>query len=349
MSQMKKIIMIMMALFGLTLSTYPVLAAESTEPNGFTIEGIPNDHQVTSAKKIGYFYLNEKPGSSDVLKVKLINYASKDKKLKVTVADANTNRNGVIDYSGMNKNSRYLKVPLTSLVKWKEKVFTLAPREVKTIDIPFTMPKQSYQGAIVGGINVYEDYKKDKNQPQLSMRSEYGYTLGVVLTNVNKEIANCNVSVQLDSVEPKLDYGRKIVQANIANPNPYIFNTIDVQGTVQSLSDKKVIIKNKIEKVRIAPNQVFPFQFDFGKQDMKPGKYKLSVDVKTTEKTWHFEKVFEIQGEIAKKINKESVFKVYIPKWLNIAVIILLILSILGTLYIIIRKVKRNGKKDQNV
>lgn len=331
----------------MTLSSFtaPVSASESTEPNGFTIEGVTNSHQVTAAKKIGYFYLYEKPGEEDVLKVKLINYASTKRKLRVTVTDANTNKNGIIDYSADLKNSRYLKTPLTSLIEWKTKVFELAPREVKTISIPFKMPSKKYQGVIIGGINVYEEKEKDEDQPQLSMQNEYGYTLGVVLTNQNKKESEKNVSVKLDEVEPKLDYGRKIIQANIANPNPYIFSTTSISGSVTSLSDNKVILNQKMDKVRIAPYQVFPFQLDYAKQDMKPGKYLLKVDVKTDTKTWHFEREFEIKDTTAKEINKKSVFRVYIPKWLNFSLLLVVIISLGLTVYIIVRKVRRKDEK----
>lgn len=301
----------------------PVFASEATEPDGFTIEGVPNKHQLSSAKKDGYFYLYEKP-------------------------DANTNKNGVIDYSGDIKNSKYLKNQLTSLVSWTSKTYTLNPNEVRTISIPFKMPDHEYNGVIAGGINVYEDDDNNQgNQPQLSMKNKYGYTIGLVLTNHDQKDAEKNVSIQLDAIKPKLDYGRKVVEADIANPNPYIFNTDSVSGSITSLKDNKVIVKNKIDHVRIAPQQVFPFQFDFKKQNMEPGEYLMKIDVKTQEKTWHFERKFEIKGGTAKDLNKKSVFKVYIPKWLNYLIIIVLVLSILLTIYLIVRKVRRNGEKTQ--
>lgn len=306
MKYFRKIMVALLTVVTLFLCGGPVFASEATEPDGFTIEGVPNKHQLSSAKKDGYY---EKPDAKDAVQIKLINYAKKKRDLKVTITDANTNKNGVIDYSGDIKNSKYLKNQLTSLVSWTSKTYTLNPNEVRTISIPFKMSNHEYNGVIAGGINVYEANDNQGNQQQLSMNNEYGYTIGLVLTNHDQKDAEKNVSIQLDAIKPKLGYGRKVVEADITNPNPYIFNTDSVSGSITSLKDNKVIVKNKIAHVRIAPQQVFPFQFDFKKQNMEPGEHLMKIDVKTQEKIWHFERKFEIKGDTAKDLKMIKSFQ----------------------------------------
>ena len=100
-----------------------------------------------------------------------------------------------------------------------------------------------------------------------------------------------------------------------------------------------------MENVSIAPYSSFPFQFDWNKEELKPGKYLFKGTVKTKEKTWKFEKEFEIKEDQAKKINKESVFKLQIPTWLNISCILLLILLIVNIILLLIRRSKYSGRK----
>lgn len=347
----------MLLLLGISLSLLGagnVLAKEEqVSSDGFTIEGVPNPDQIKSKgdSKSDSFYLYEKPGEKGVIKVKLINSSSKTKKLEVSIVDANTNKNGITDYTGDLKNYRTLKVPFTSLVEWKKKIYDLNPREVRTIEIPFQMPKKEFPGIIAGGIKVYEA-KSDvtsKSKEHLSMGSVYGYTLGVVVTNTNRDQIVKNISVELGKVTPQLDYGHKVVEAEIVNPNPYVFQTEKVSGNIKSLDTNKKVLENSKKNVRIAPYQMFPMQFDFKKQDMKPGSYLLSVDVKAKEKTWHFERKFEITEKKAKKINEASPFKVFLPKWLNNTLFVLLIVTTIGTIYLFFRKKAWNKDEKKEV
>ncbi|MFG5498743.1 WxL protein peptidoglycan domain-containing protein, partial [Enterococcus faecalis] len=78
---------------------------------GYTIEGVPNEHQIDL--NVGYFYLHEEPGQSDQLKVRLINQANQEKILQVKVTNGNTNSNGLIDYTGKIKAHKSLVTPMT--------------------------------------------------------------------------------------------------------------------------------------------------------------------------------------------------------------------------------------------
>ncbi|HGF8211682.1 TPA: DUF916 and DUF3324 domain-containing protein, partial [Enterococcus faecium] len=66
---LKKILVVLGMLFSI-ISINHVLAettSSNEQPGGYTIEGIPNEHQIDPAS--GYFYLDEGPGSKDEIKV----------------------------------------------------------------------------------------------------------------------------------------------------------------------------------------------------------------------------------------------------------------------------------------
>jgi len=322
------------------ISNSSVFAEENNnEMGGYTIEGIPNQNQIDPS--VGYFYLHENPGSKDELKVKLTNSSSKDKTLEVKVTDANTNINGIIDYTGQIKNNKLLKLPLTSVVKASEEEVIVPKNSSIETSLMINMPDKHFDGVIVGGIVVSEKKEDQKQNNNLSVGNTYSYTIGVVLTNEDKINLKKNVSVELENVGPILFDGRKIVQADILNPNPYIFSEAAVSGQILYLKNNKIISTQKKENISIAPYSSYPFQFDWNKKDLEPGKYLFTGEVKTKEKTWKLEKEFEITESKAKKINKESVFKVQVPSWLKLSCLLLAILSIVNVLSLLFRVIKR--------
>ncbi len=335
---MKKWFICGICLVSLLSSSYKVAAEDSSSQlaGGYTIEGVPNDHQID--KNVSYFYLKENPGEKDQVKVKLTNDSSEEKTLEVKVTNANTNNNGLIDYTGQIKDHSSLKYPLTSMAKVsKSEVKVPAKSSVETT-IDIQMPEQILHGVTIGGITVSDKLQEEKNKKGVSVGNIYMYTLGLVLTNETVVEPKKNISVELDSVGAVLFDGRKIVQADILNKNPYMFTDASVKGKILDKRSNKVIKEQERSNINIAPYSVYPFQFDWLKEELKPGKYIFKGTVEASEKTWKFEKEFEISSEKAKTINKESVFKVYLPNWLTYSSYGLVVLSTLGSIYLIFRR-----------
>ncbi|WP_260441711.1 DUF916 domain-containing protein [Enterococcus hirae] len=143
-------------LFLMFIGTLDVQAEEIM--GGYTIERIPNVHQIDI--NLGYFYLCEQPGTQDQLGVKLINSSNQEKRLTIKVTNANTNVNGLLDYTGTIKDNKDLKLPLTSIVKsTQSEVKVPAKSEVKT-SLTVTLPKEKFPGVVVGGIVVSEKAEK---------------------------------------------------------------------------------------------------------------------------------------------------------------------------------------------
>lgn len=339
---MKKWALYSMCLLSLFAGGYYAKAEDSDSSQlagGYTIEGIPSDHQLD--KNVSYFYLKENPGEKDQVKIKLTNDSDKEKILEVKLTNANTNSNGVIDYTGKIKDHASLKNPLTSMAKVSQKEVRVPAKSSVESAINIQMPEKEISGVIIGGIVVSEKQTPEEKKKTLSLSNTYSYTIGIVLTNEDVIEPKKNNSVELDSVGAKLADGKKIVQANILNPNPYIFPDATVKGEIKLKGSEQVVKKDEKKNVNIAPYSVYPFQLDWEREDLKPGKYIFRGSVGADGKTWKFEKEFEITSGEATKINKESVYKIFIPKWLNMSVYILIIISIGGTIYLFLRRKKR--------
>lgn len=335
---MKKWFIYGMCLASILMNSYHADAEATSDQlaGGYTIEGIPSDNQLN--KNVSYFYLKESIGGKDAVKVKLTNDSSKKKNLEVKVVNANTNSNGLIDYTGQLKDHNSLKNPLTSIAKASHKEVEVPAKSSVETAIDIYMPDETLPGVIIGGITVSEKQQENKENKELSVGNIYTYTLGLVLTNESIIEPKKNVSVELDNVRAVLFDGRKIVQADILNRNPYIFTEATVKGKILEKESNKVLKEQKERNVNIAPYSIYPFQFDWAKEELKAGKYIFRGTVEASGKKWEFNREFVISAKEARTINENSVFKIYIPDWLTYSAYGLGIISIFGTLYLVLRR-----------
>lgn len=183
--------------------------ARTESGGGYTIEGIPDAHQIDD--NVGYFFLEEPVGSTDQIKVKLVNDSTSDKTLVVKVTNANTNVNGIIDYSGSLPDHPRLETPLTSIVKPQTKEVVVAAQSEVETTLDVKMPEKKQEGVIVGGVEVSEKEPETTAENNLSVRNVYSYTIGIVLTNDRNVQINQSKSVELEHVGAKLDDGKKVV------------------------------------------------------------------------------------------------------------------------------------------
>ncbi|MBS6193765.1 DUF916 and DUF3324 domain-containing protein [Enterococcus hirae] len=336
---LKKIItfcLLCMGILGLVEHTQ----ASESDFNTFSVEGIPNENQLDP--DAGYFYLREKPGAQDKIKLEIRNTSSEKKIFIVKVTDANTNTNGLIDYTGQLPNSNELKTPLTQIVNPKKQEVTVPKNSAKEVTIEITMPQEPKPGVLMGGVVVSEKKDTTNKSKTISIGNTYSYTLGVLLTNENNTTFNKNISVTLKNVQAKLLDGRKIIEGTILNNNPYVFGKAVMTGRVINEKNKEVVKERTQNEISIAPYSVFPFQIDYKKEELSAGDYVFEGSIKTKEKTWQFSKKFSITEKQAKNINEKSVFQVQISSWLNYGLYVLAVLNVLLLITIFLIWGKRN-------
>lgn len=336
---MKRIIitcLLSIGLFGIFDQTY----ASESDFSTFSVEGIPNEHQLDP--NAGYFYLREDPGSQDKIKLEVKNTSSEQKTFEVKVTDANTNSNGLIDYTGQLPNAIELSTPLTSVVDPTQQEVTVPGNSSTEVSINVHMPEKPQPGVLMGGIVVSEKKESENKSKTLSISNTYSYTIGVLLTNENSKTFNKNISVQLKNVQPKLSDGRKIIEGTVLNNNPYVFGKATMTGEIVKEKNKKVVKEKKQQDINIAPYSIFPFQIDYQKDELTSGNYIFKGSLKTKEKTWNFSKKFVITEKEAKTINEKSVFQVQIPSWLTYSFYIFAVLNVLLLILIFLMWGKRH-------
>ena len=146
-------------------------------------------------KEVTYYDLRMTPGQKQELDFELNNPSDKDETVKIEINNGTTNDSGSIDYSDRGKaykRDNSLKLALTDVAKAPDKVVVKANSK-ETIKIKLDMPKEAFDGIIVGGIRVSkadekDDANADKSSGGMQIKNKVAYTVGLNLSESDKEV-----------------------------------------------------------------------------------------------------------------------------------------------------------------
>ncbi|PEF42450.1 cell wall protein [Bacillus cereus] len=339
MGKLKKVLVFTICILGLL--GIKVEAADMK----YSIEANIPENQIN--QNLTYFDLKMSSGQKQTISLTLRNHSDKISTFTIEPHTAATNRNGVIDYSKkLEKKDSSMKYSFEELIIGETK-YTLQPNEEKKVVFTIQMPEESYDGIILGGFYIHkeENQAEKEEEKSVQIKNDYSYVIGAKLTETSKEV---EPKLQLNEVKPNLENYRTVVTANLQNTESVIVSGLNVDAKVYKKGSKDVLHETKKEGMSMAPNSNFDFAINWGNEELKPGKYNLELTAKDKmDRTWKFEKEFEIKGEESKSLNKKAVelkddnTKLYII----IGVCLLLITILLIVLFILMRKKKRNQLK----
>ncbi|WYK02100.1 hypothetical protein A5821_003243 [Enterococcus sp. 7F3_DIV0205] len=327
-------------LFGL-FNAKTILAQEkSNETNSFYVQAVIPQNQIDFNKS--YFDLKMQPQEEQELQVKLVNPEDTPISVSINAINATTTEEGMIDYTVKGVKDKTLKYPFESLVKVLETTISLQPYETKIARFHLKIPKEKYDGVIVGGLrftkNLSEAETKNKD---VTIQQRFHYVVGVVLNETDVTILP---DYEMDSVKvAKSKQGKKIsVIHSIRNKNAAISKKMDLKFTIQKKGDKAPLIKLEKEGLEMAPDSVMDFPVPI-KRQLAAGKYISNTQIMQDGKKWTFENEFEITREQAKQINEENKgpkVESKVPFWLILLIILLVVLVLIQS-YILWRKKKQ--------
>lgn len=304
----------------------------------FSVNPIYNDHQIDNNKS--FFYIQTKPGEEQILEFDVMSTQEEPVEIKVTPQFAYTQPNGQMGYTDDPEvMDSTLKDAIPTFFNFKEgeDIITVTNYETKHLKLKITPPKEHYEGVKAGAITFSLAPKEEK---KAGVGIDYGIRIGL-LTSESGDVYEDSTQLLLTDVKPTVSNSRKLVVAQLQNPEPKILVDLYLKGTIKDKETGKVIKTKEVEDYKLAPNSKFDFEFDWGIEDLPSGDFVMVLDGENQLETWHLEKEFKITGEMAKKLNKESAFKIVTPDWLKILTIGLGSLALMLTLSIFIRMDKR--------
>ncbi len=309
----------------------------------FGLSAVIPENQIDKTKS--YFDLMMKPSDVQELVIKIFNSSKQKETFEITLAYATTNSNGLIDYTidDISKKDESLNIPFTKIASNYPREIQIDANSVYDLKITITMPKEEFDGVILGGINVKKKLKSDHNTDKnVTIKNQYGYVIGILLRENNKNIPP---NLHLKSVKPDLVNYKRAIVSNIQNSEATLIKDLKLVGKIFSNNSDSPIKEFSKEGLSTAPNSNFNFIMDWGNENLKPGKYTLKLTADAGDKHWEWNEEFAIEKEKSEEINNNAMT---VPEKINTSInsalvgLVLVLSSIIAFLIILLIKSKKN-------
>lgn len=301
---------------------------------GYTVKAeLPADQL---SKQVSYFDLRTQPGQEQQLKVVISNTSNTTQRFAVSVNQAVTNDNGVIDYSQSDpKLDPSLTVGMKDIfTRAADQHVTVPANAQKTVVLTLKMPATKLRGTLLGGVYVAQlQGKTAKPTAPISIKNAFAYAIGVEL----REGALVQPNLVLHQVKATQINRRNFITANLQNPEPGLMSGLKVNAQVMKAgqSQLKPLIQQQQSKMGMAPNSNFNFAIPWGNKTLPAGQYVLHLTAQAGKQNWQFTRNFTIAHKTVKRLNKTVVTPTKQPNhwlYLVLGLIIALLLAIIGYL-----------------
>lgn len=317
------------------------------ESVGYTVNAVLPKNQ--DDQNASYFALRVKPNQRQKLAIVIGNQTSQTQTYKVSVNQAVTNANGVIDYSQAKPaRDSSLKVGIQDIFDQTTlPTVTVKAKQTKKVYVTYHMPSQKLRGMILGGINVKRvTSSSQKSKKGVTINNNFAYVIGLRLRESPVDVGP---NMQLLAVKAGQTNSLNQVEATLQNPEPGIMHNLKVKAKVTRAGSTKTLLQNEKSNLAMAPNSHFSYAIPWGDTQLSAGTYTLTLDA--TAKGgyhWHFVKNFTVTkaevGALANKYNQPQ--RNYF--WWFVAGGILILLLLLIIIYLLWKNRRRNrdGEPD---
>lgn len=344
----KKVSKLIFAIIFLLFSFIGV-TAQASEIN-FNVKAILPENQ--RSKEVSYFDLRVVPGAKQILSVELTNNTEEDVTVYASANSAITNDNGIVDYSYSDAKKDSSAVFTFSDIAKIPKEITLPKNSSKIVECAVDIPKDSFDGYVLGGLYFEQkENKEEKQEGALAVGNRFSYVVGVLLSETDKEV---KPELALNEVKATQLNGKNAVIMNIQNKKAAMIKKLQVDAKLYYDDETKPRYENYQESLAMAPNTNFNYKIDLKEQPFVPGNYTVKIKANDGVKDWSWERTFEIKEKEAKQYNttasnlppdKKQAF----PWGIIIGIAAGIIALILGIIYYFNQKMKKEQKKYERL
>jgi len=299
----------------------------------------------------GSYVITGDPGQTVDLKLMVINQESSKRNFLYRVNTGYTNSNGELAYDSDKVTDPSLKIQTKSTATPQKSTFSVPGNTTATITFKITIPKKSFKGTLLGGVNVSPYKEKAKGTVSANgtlIKNKFSYSVPIQIHQ--KGAANDPAKLSIRSVRPNRviagEHPSVGVLANVHNSQNDYVPSMDSKAVVTKKGDKSFKITSQASSQSFAPTTNYNYSISWGKKALQSGNYhlKLTYTAQGGLKGYVLNKDFSITNNDAAKYNKLAGIK---PNylWLYILLAILALAIILGLgIYL----GKRNNNKNGN-
>lgn len=359
---MKKIAKVFCALLLMTIAfvlpNTTMVRADSSEELQATMPqlSIVTDQEgFTKSKSSGFFDIDFKPGEDVVLGVKIQNIVNEKIEIKITPGTVISNQGHIVygDQSEEMVDSSN-QHPFAKMVK--SQTVTVEPKGTFTVRIPVKVPKEQFNGTILGNLafTVLGQEEKTKKDNKDGVAT---------ITNVVRQALIVRLQ-QGEQPDPDFQIGNPATGGSLKGPTFTIpirnvaatyFSDKDgtsVKYTVTKKDDPKIKFTNSEKNISMAPNSFFEGTVSTKGKAIDPGKYSFQVEIRHKGKLTKLTKDFMVTKAQTKNLNKSDRSQAQQPKsgfnFIVLVIISIISLILLIALYAGIKQAQKKSKNDQN-
>ncbi|WP_321387523.1 WxL protein host-binding domain-containing protein [uncultured Enterococcus sp.] len=250
---------------------------------------------------------------------------------------------GVIEYGPTDiEDDKSLKYKFTDIVTGEKQV-TIPAQSLVSYYLTIKMPEASYDGQIVGGIQLQQEVDNSKSQGGII--NEYAYMIGMVLQETENPL---EPNLEMNKVYAGLSNYRNAVFVNFSNTVADFMRDMTVDVQIMPADSDEVLYDTKKAGMEMAPNTLINFPVTMNGDRMEPGDYRAYVLVTAGDKRWEWTENFTITDEEADKFNGQdvSLLQERTIDWKMIAALVGGALVVILIIFVVVRTILKNkGKK----
>ncbi|WP_445448417.1 WxL protein peptidoglycan domain-containing protein [Enterococcus faecalis] len=332
----------------LTNGTLPIIVNAESNQEQLSYEVKPLLEKEQTDSSLDYFYYQVAPNEQKKIAVEIKNHAKKPQTFNVEFNRANTNGNGMIDYSLNKKIKEYegtSKIDIQQLVDKPNQKVTVEANSSKTVTFHLTLPKNRYEGILLGGIYVTLINDMSQKKSQQSEGIELQHTLAYAIAVMLQEEIPYQGGNQLnvDSLNIAEKDNQSILKIDMQNPKPNVLNKVKMTIKIYREGEDQLYSEMVQENMNFAPEDWFSLEVPWAREKIQSGRYEAQLLFSSGENNWAFKKKFSVTQDEIKQIEKKLISQDKRPiSKLNIYIFITL-MTIIVILLILLLVKKRKG------
>lgn len=330
----KLMIKIVLVIMGIASITVP-LKVEASNGTSFSVHPVLPDNQIDKSK--AYFDLSMEAKQKQIIEIEIKNNVDEDQIVTISSSAATSNQNGVIEYTpNKEEKDSSLIINFEDISDFQSEV-TIPGNSSIRFPVEINMLDKTFDGVILGGLTFQEKENSSKtNDNQIT--NKFAYSIAVMISQNDTVVPP---ELNLQSIDVTQSNLRNVIKATIQNEKATVLNHLELEASIYQEKQKTPIYHNQVTDYRMAPNSTLPFIISTNDKPLKAGKYILKMTARSEDKTWIWEENFEIESDVAKKLNSTAVSLETDNTMLIILLGTVLILIILILIIILIRTKKR--------
>lgn len=295
-----------------TIGVLPNVMNVEANENQLSYEVKPLLETEQKDSRLDYFYYQVVPNEQKKISIEIKNHAEKAQTFAVEFNRANTNGNGMIDYSLHKKTKAYegtSKIDIRQLVDNPTQEVTVEAKRSKTVTFHLKLPDHPYEGILLGGIYVTLVNERPQTKGQQSERIELQNTLAYAIAVMLQEKIPYKGGSRLnvDSLNVAEKDNQSVLKIHMQNLKPNILNKVKMTTKIYKEGEDKLYSEIEQENMNFAPEDWFSLEVIWPKEKIQRGKYEAQIVFESGAEKWVFKKKFSVTQDEIKQIQNKLI------------------------------------------